>query len=154
MMISGTTKMRILNKEIEEKRSTRRILQHETSLTYENLKQRFSMLDFVHTTNFVESNNNRKISRIKEKQDRKLFRLGLKYKYESLDPNSAIFNFSNKVLTPFQKEVLSNGLKFCFNPGEIKYVTIFLHLRNYINNYLLTNSEKLFLMLKIIFGPT
>ena len=94
-------------------------------MAHENLKQRFSMLEFIYATNLFESNNNRKISRIKEKQDRKLFRLGLKYKYKSPEPISPIFNFSNKVLTPFQKEVLNNGLKFCFNPGKIKYVNYF-----------------------------
>ena len=56
----------ILNREIGEKRSARRILQHETSLAYENMKQRFSMMDFVHTSIFVELTNNRKISRIKK----------------------------------------------------------------------------------------
>ena len=39
--------------------------------TYETLKQRLSMLDFVHATNFVESNNNPKISRIKKKTGQK-----------------------------------------------------------------------------------
>ena len=74
---------------MEEKRSARCVLQHETLQAYENLNQRFSALDFVRNTKVVVSNNNRKISKMKEKQDRKLFSLYLKYKYEWLDPNSA-----------------------------------------------------------------
>ena len=115
----------LLIKEIETKRVLDEVLCDERSIYYDNLKQVCSYIDFNHIVSHVNLVNEKKINRIKDKQDHKLFNLGLTHRYDDIDPNKVIFNYSDKVLTRDQKEALSMGLKFCFLPSKLKYSTFF-----------------------------
>ena len=67
-----------------------------------------SLLVRQHFKNFSHVNlvNEKKINRMKDKQDHKLFNLELTRRYGDIDPNKVIFNYSDNILKRDQKEAL------------------------------------------------
>ena len=93
-------------------------------------------MDFSHLLNFIRNVNDKKIKKIKNVQNRKLFSLGLEHEITRLNPHDLIFNYSNRILSDEEIEALSHGLKFGLSPKKIDYSQWFL------------SFEKLFLKLK------
>ena len=50
--------------------------------------------------------------------------------FEQLPPDKVIFNFSQRILTDAEKEVLSLGLKYCFHPRKLNFTKYFLSFEN------------------------
>ena len=116
----------LLQKEIDFKRQSITEVKALKLDAYENLKSRTSFLDFNHFIINIQERNDSKIDKIKLVQKKKLFKLGLKFKYEKLSPDELITNLSSTSLTDLQKEALGLGLKFRFNPLKIDYTQYFL----------------------------
>ena len=121
---------RLLEKEIQSKRDKIVLLRNQRSQSLENLRQMSSYLDFNHFFLKVDDRNSLQISKIKLIHNKKLFKLGLKKRYDSIPPDQIIFNLSSKILTPLQEEALSLGLKFCFNPLKLNYAQYFSAFEN------------------------
>ena len=60
--------------------------------------------------------------------------LGLRCQFEKLSPDKIIFNYSNRILTPEEKEALSHGLKYGLIPSKINYSKIFLSFEKFFYN--------------------
>ena len=132
---------KLLQKEIESKRIKIQQLQIHHSQAYENLRRLSSYLDFNHFLFKINERNSREIEKVKSTHDRKLFKLGLKKRYDDIPFNKIIFNLSTKKLSPVQEEALSLGLKFCFNPLKINHTSYF---RSFENLFKTLSSETIF----------
>ena len=86
----------------------------------------FSRLDYNHLTSFILRVNEKKAQSYHKKHSKKLFALGLEYQHKLLGPEDVIFNFSKHKLSEPEKDALSLGLKYCFNPIKLDYVDFFL----------------------------
>ena len=75
-----------------------------------------------------------KISSVQLTHSKKLFNLGLRCQFEKLSPDKIIFNYSNRILTPEEKEALSHGLKYGLIPPKINYSKIFLSFEKFFYN--------------------
>ena len=133
--------VKLLRKEIESKRLLKATSLDLMRSAQSKLKESFSFLDFNHAINIVVSINEKKAHRFKSTHQKKLFNLGLRRKYDSLSPDKIIFNLSDKVLTIEQKEALSLGLNFCFQPKKIDYARYFLSFEKLFSS-LSSNSIK------------
>ena len=111
-------------------------LKNERNKIILQLRNIVSILDFNHLLNFINSVNDKKVSKIQHTQNKKLFNIGLHHEVTRLNPQKLIFNYSDKILTPDEIETLSHGLKFALPPSKINYSRWFLAF------------EKLFLKLK------
>ena len=75
------------------------------------LKTSVSWLDFGHLYDFILRTNEKSINNVKYTHSKKLEKLGLSNN-SVLPPDSVIFNFSDRILSSHEKEVLALGLKF------------------------------------------
>ena len=75
-----------------------------------------------------------KISFVQQTHSKKIFNLGLHCQFEIFSPDKIIFNYSNSILTPEEKEPLSNGLKYGLIPPKINYSKFFLSLEKFFYN--------------------
>ena len=116
----------LLQKEIDFKRRSIVEMKNLKSEAFSILKEHTSFLDFNHFIFKIQERNSSKIENIKSKMQRKLFNLGLSCKYEKLPIDKIIINISFYTLIDIQKEALSLGLKFRFNPIKIDYTGYFL----------------------------
>ena len=64
-------------------------------------------MDFPHLLNFIRNVNDKKIKKIKNVQDRKLFSLGIEHEITRLNPHDLIFNYSNRILSDEVIEALA-----------------------------------------------
>ena len=61
------------------------------------------------------------MKRVEIVQNRKLETLKQEYLATGIDPDKVIFNYSDYVLNPVEKKVLSRGLKFSIRPDKLDY---------------------------------
>ena len=85
------------------------------------LRSIFSWFDFNHIIAFIISNNTTSMKRVEIVQNRKLETLKQEYLATGIDPDKVIFNYSDYVLNPVEKKVLSRGLKFSIRPDKLDY---------------------------------
>ena len=133
--VSGLTEYRnyqkkLLQGEISSKKEL--LLSHERryNSSYQDFKEVFSYFDFNHVTTVIKNTNSKKIAKVTETHNRKLSKLGMPFSYEPLNPDSLIFNLSNRILTKSQKEALSLGLDFAFAPTRLDYNRYFVAVEN------------------------
>ena len=86
----------------------------------------FPRLDYNHLTSFILRINEKKAQSYRKKHSKKLFAFGFEYQHKLLGPEDVIFNFSKHKLSEPEKDALSLGLKYCFNPIKLDYVDFFL----------------------------
>ena len=115
----------LLDNELQNKRDCKTTLQLELQSAMDKLKNLFTSLDFNHVMSAINNGNDHKISGVKNTQHRKLFNLRLSQRFENLSHDDVIFNKSDKILSPLQKEALSLGLKFAFNLTKLDYNRFF-----------------------------
>ena len=109
---------KLLNNELFDKTKKLKKLRSDFKICSDQLKSLVSFLDFSHLLNFIR-NVNKKIKKIKNVQNRKLFSLGLEHEITRLNPHDLIFNYSNRILSDEEIEALSHGLKFGLSPKKI-----------------------------------
>ncbi|CAB4015249.1 Hypothetical predicted protein, partial [Paramuricea clavata] len=99
---------KLLQDEINAKHARIRILSAQVTTTHANLASLVSTLDFIHLKNISDRENSKKLNQHQRVQDRKLFRLNAEQKHSNtIDPNAVVFNFSNRLITDKEKEILS-----------------------------------------------
>ena len=82
-------------------------------------------------------NNNKLIKKVKTTHEKKLRNLGITNDLLPIDPSKVIFNYSNKVLSDREKQLLSLGLDFKlphFKLNFYKYFLPFEDLYNFLEN--------------------
>ena len=113
---------KLLQEEIDLKQSRIRILLSQSHAASLRLSSLISSLDLIHLKTFYERENIRTFNRHQKIQDRKLFRLCCQSKTtDSLNPDNVIFNFSQRLLTDDEKNILRKGLNFCLPPSRLDY---------------------------------
>ena len=116
----------ILENEISKKYSCKYSnLSKKDNLSSE-LRLSTSHLDFNHLISYINNNNEKKENSYIRNHARKLHRLGLRNSFEKLEPDKVIFNYSSRTLSPIEKDALSLGLKFSFNPLKLDYIRHFV----------------------------
>ena len=98
----------LLEKEIRSKKSEERVLSSKVSNLTTNLKESVSFFDFNHLVAFIDNNIKSRIVDVNNRHKHKLSRLGIKEFISDVDPNQFIFNYSNRILSEKEKEVLAH----------------------------------------------
>ena len=81
-----------------------------------------SKTDFIHLKNVSDRENSKKLSQHQRVQDRKIFRLCSRQKNSnSVNPDDVVFNFSDRLISDKEKEILSNGLNFAIPPTKLNF---------------------------------
>ena len=99
------------------------------------LQESVSNLDFTCLNNFAENSTKKVINRIDVIHRKKLENLGISSQMYPLDPNVVIFNFSNKILSDKERNLLTLGLNFKLPIYRLNFFDYFLSFEN-LYNYL------------------
>ena len=112
----------LLKYELAQKTSVRRNYQRSYESARFSLKTILSPIDYNHVCSVIET----KAFKIKEHNSRKLEKKfnNLKRKFgipkvSNLNNDDIIFNYSHRVLTETEKNVLARGLRFCLPPKNV-----------------------------------
>ena len=116
----------LLKEELITKKRSLKILDNKKKTLIRQIQSTVRNIDFIHITSKFLVLNDRKIRRAQLIQERKLVNLGLKTASETNDPEKVIFNFSNRVLTSNEKQLLVRGLNLSIPPKNLNYAD-FLH---------------------------
>ena len=106
-------------------KSTRNTLGYELSAqvttSHSNLASLVSNMDFIHLKHVSDRENSKKLCQHQGVQDRKIFRLctGQKSLANSFNPDDVVFNFSSRLISDKEKEILSKGLNFAVPPTRL-----------------------------------
>ena len=97
------------------------MLSSQVTVAYSNLAALVSSLDFIHLKNVSDRENTKKLNQQQRIQDRKLFRLCSDANNDaSIDPDEVVFNFSQRLISDKEKEILSKGLNFAIPPNKLE----------------------------------
>ena len=116
---------KLLEDEIHHKRKVLRSLKSRYKTLENNVKNVVSVLDMVYFKFHLYRNCESYKVRIGSIHKMKLVRLGHNL-IKHPPPDKVIFNFSNRVLTSTEKDVLSLGLDFCIPPKNYRLVDHYL----------------------------
>jgi len=90
------------------------------------LKSTLSPLDFICVSRLINGNVEKKIRKVDTVHSKKLLKLGIDIN-KKVDKNKVIFNFSDKILTDEQKDVLSYGLDYCIPQTKFVFHRFYLY---------------------------
>ena len=99
-------------------------------MDFENIVSR---LDLTWLKSYINVNVNKRIQLVKIRQSRKLSNLGINNSLTPLDPNKVIFNYSSRILTDKEKNLLAFGLSFCLPIFKINFFNYFLSFEKLYN---------------------
>ena len=112
---------KLLQQEISNKKNQQRSLLKQCEQMNKRIRETIRFIDFVHIHNLFSTKNDRIMDKIRLTQEKKLVNLGLQTAHETNDPEKVIFNFSNRVLSPFEKTLLAKGLNLSIPPKKLNY---------------------------------
>ncbi len=112
---------KLLQDEINAKHAYIRVLSAQVTTAHSSLASLVSNIDFIHLKNVSDRENSKKLNQHQRIQDCKIFRLCAKFENTcSFDPDAVVFNFSNRLITDKEKEILLKGLNFAIPPTKLK----------------------------------
>ena len=92
------------------------------TVAYSNLAALVPSVDLIHLKSVSDRENTKRLNQHQKIQERKLSRLCAETKSDSsIDPNTVVFNFSQRLITDQEKEILSKGLNFSIPPKKLDY---------------------------------
>ena len=94
------------------------------------LRNSISTLDFIYLNNFIDNSTKNLIRKIDITHEKKLNNLGISSQMHPLDPNKVIFNFSDRVLTDKERNLLTLGLNFNLPIFRLNFFDYFLSFEN------------------------
>lgn len=98
---------------MSNKKSSRRIKQTEFKRLKGELFNRLTIVDFTHIISLFTRSNDATLSKCREVQKKKLYKLGFFEKEKDKnDPDQVIQNFSSYTLSDDEKSLLAKGLNF------------------------------------------
>ena len=115
---------KLLQEEIS-KHARIRILSAQSTVAYSNLPGLVSTIDFILLKTLSDRENSKKLTQHQRIQDRKLFRLCSDSKTtNTINPNDVIFNFSNRLISDEDKEILSRSLNVCIPQKSLNHCNV------------------------------
>ena len=115
-VFQGHSQKQLLKQEIKEKVSIISKPKKEFTALKKVIKNKWSIIDFVHICCLFLVGNNKKITKIKKTHCKKLKNLGLVSPVRSHNPDKIIINHSSYQLSHIEKTVLAKGLNFALPP--------------------------------------
>ncbi|XP_037803032.1 uncharacterized protein LOC119597528 [Penaeus monodon] len=97
------------------------------------LKTTLSSLDFICIFRLIKNNVDNKLRRVDSIHNKKLLNLGINVQ-KKVNKDKVIFNFSDRILTEKQKDILSLGLDYCLPPTKATFHLFYLHFERLCNN--------------------
>ena len=85
------------------------------------IKNNLSIIDFAHTCWLVFVGNNKKITKVKETDCKKIKKLGSASPVRSHNLDKIIINHSSYQFSENEKTVLAKGLNFALSPKKVNY---------------------------------
>ena len=111
---------KLLQDEINAKHARIRVLSAQVTTAHSRLASLISNIDFIHLKNVSDRENSKKLNQHQRVQDRKIFCLCLGQKdSNSINPDDEVFNFSTRLISDKEKEILSKGLNFAIPPIKL-----------------------------------
>ena len=117
--------------EINNKKKKFNRLNNEYNRRLGLFKDRVSWFDYNVLLSMLTKDNNNKFKNAKFIHNKKLSALGISQN-GSLDANKVIFNFSDRVLSKEEEEILKLGLQFGFSESKVSFVDHFLHYEKFL----------------------
>ena len=126
---------KLLQDEINAKHARIRVLSAQVTTSHSNLASLVSNLDFIHLKHVSDRENSNKLCQHQRVQDRKIFRLciGQKSSANSFNPDDVVFNFSNRLISDKEKEILSKGLNFAVPPTRLNVCSFLTPFEKFYN---------------------
>ena len=91
-------------------------------------------MDFIHLKNVSDRENSKKLSQHQRVQDRKIFRLcSGQNNSNSVNPDDVVFNFSDRLISNKEKEILSKGLNFAIPPTKLNSCSFLTPFEKFYN---------------------
>ena len=92
-------------------------------------------MDFIHLKNVSDRENSKKLCEHQRVQGRKIFRLctGQKSSTSSFNPDDVVFNFSSRLISDKEKEILSKGLNFAVPPTRLNVCSFLTPFEKFYN---------------------
>ena len=123
----------LLDREIEAKRTYQRACESRHELMFNLVQSKVSWFDFKHVWHITKATNQAKVAQIRLTHDRKLHYLGIAPRYDEIESDKVIYNFSDYKLSSIQKEALALGLNFAFFPKRVRYNEFFMAAEKLFN---------------------
>ena len=100
-----------------------RSLTNQSESAYPDLSTKVRTIGLIHLKLVSDKENTKVIEKHQRIQEKKLLRLfSNSSQTTSLNRDDVIFNYSNRNLTPEEKQLLAKGLNFSLPPNKLKYV--------------------------------
>ena len=113
---------KLLKQELSNKRSLRRTKNIEIKRLKNELVHCLSVVDFTHIISLFNKSNDATLSKCKDVQRNKLYKLGyFERDKKTNDPDQVIHNFSTYHLSDEEKSLLAKGLNFSIPPKSINF---------------------------------
>ena len=119
---------KLLQDEINAKHARIRVLSAQVTTSHSNLASLVSNMDFIHLVSDRE--NSKKLCQHQRVQDRKIFRLCTA---SSFNPDDVVFNFSSRLISDKEKEILSKGLNFAVPPTRLNVCSFLTPFEKFYN---------------------
>jgi len=117
---------KLLNKEINFKRSSVRRLDCELQALYSDVRLRFSYIDGALVSRFCNRENEAFRNKTLATHHKKLSDLGVNSEIRPCDPNRVVQNYSSISLSPRLRTILAYGLDFCLPVYKVDFYKYFL----------------------------
>ena len=124
---------KLLDLEIRSKESRIQDLETKMEVSKSQLRNATTVLNYLCLTQKIKRNISKCEHKTRENHRKKMETLGGRLEFGKCDPESVIFNFSNRTLIPREKFLLSLGLDFklpAHKPDFYKFFTCFEALAN------------------------
>ena len=125
---------KLLNLEINSKSKHVINLENRCESLMIALKSLIRVFDFVILKNFINTKNEKELEKMKNVHKRKLCNLGISNELQPMDPEKVIFNFSNKILSEREKQILVLGLDFGLPHFKLDFYKYFLSFEKLFNS--------------------
>ncbi|XP_069170768.1 uncharacterized protein [Procambarus clarkii] len=129
----------MLDFEISEKQKRVNKTKSELHVNLEKFKILVSWVDFASLKCKYENYNEKRVEKCRLIHGKKMRNLDIP-SFNSVDPDKVVFNFSKRILSPIEKELLSLGLDFgltCKKPKFVNHCLSFERLCNTLKTYTL-----------------
>ena len=107
----------------------------QVTTAHSNLASLVSNMDVIHIKHVSDRENSNRLCQHQRVQDRKIFRLctGQKRLTNSFNPDDVVFNFSNRLISDKEKEILSKGLNFAVPPTRLNACSFLTPFEKFYN---------------------
>jgi hypothetical protein len=119
----------ILNHEVKNQEAKLQELKRRNARLLASLEANVSFIDFRCLKVRISLNTDKKLATVRRTHNKKLNDLGIRNDHK-IDPNNVVFNFSNRVLSSREKELLGLGLDFSLPFPKLDFVNYFTNFES------------------------